>query len=88
MKKCCKLILTVLAMGFLFFGCSNSGGGGGDTSSPPVIRGWGTAERIETDDSGHAAGVQIGVDTSGNAIAVWSQDDGSRNNIWAKRYEE
>ena len=48
--------------------------------------GWGTAIKIETDDAGHAAAPQIAFDPSGNAIAVWFQSDGVRNNIWANRY--
>jgi len=47
---------------------------------------WGTAELIETDD-GNANSAQIAFDSSGNAIAVWDQYDGTRNNIWANRYD-
>jgi hypothetical protein len=45
--------------------------------------GWGTAELIETDDSGNAYSPQLGIDESGNAVAVWYQHDGTRYNIWA-----
>ena len=48
--------------------------------------GWGTAARIETDDAGNANNPQLAMDASGNALAVWSQDDGTRNNIVANRY--
>jgi hypothetical protein len=48
--------------------------------------GWGAAALIETDDLGDASGPQIAMDPSGNAIAVWQQSDGTRNNIWARRY--
>jgi hypothetical protein len=48
--------------------------------------GWGDAELIETDDKGDAYGPQVGIDGSGNAIAVWWQSDGTRYNIWANRY--
>ncbi len=50
---------------------------------------WGnTAEPIETDDDGNAKFPQIAFDSSGNAIAVWYQDDGSgRTDIWANRFE-
>lgn len=50
--------------------------------------GWGTAGVIETENAGSigAHDVDIGVDSSGNAIAVWWQDDGIRSNIWANRY--
>ncbi|GBE40291.1 hypothetical protein BMS3Bbin09_00168 [bacterium BMS3Bbin09] len=48
--------------------------------------GWGTAELIETDDIRDARNPQISVDGSGNAVAVWFQNDGTRWNIWANRY--
>ena len=53
--------------------------------------GWGTATLIETDNSGPAGGPQIIMDGNGNAIAVWSQTDGTRctnpcYNILANRY--
>jgi hypothetical protein len=48
--------------------------------------GWGTAALIETDNAGDAYDPQIAFDGSGNAIAVWSQDDGTSTNICANRY--
>jgi hypothetical protein len=48
--------------------------------------GWGTATLIETDNAGDAQYPQVAADASGNAMAVWSQYDGARNNIWANRY--
>ena len=51
-----------------------------------VGTGWGTAQLIETDDSGYAWEPQVSCDSSGNAIAVWSQSDGFRANIWSNRY--
>ncbi|MGQ7273871.1 Ig-like domain-containing protein [Marinobacter sp. V034] len=48
--------------------------------------GWGTAELIETDNAGNASTPQIAIDASGNAIAVWHQSDGTRDNIVANRY--
>ena len=48
--------------------------------------GWGAAALIETDNAGDAYNPQIAFDSSGNAIAVWHQDDGTRNNIYANRY--
>ncbi len=48
--------------------------------------GWGTAQLIETDNAGGAWNPQVAVDGSGNAVAVWYQSDGSRNNIWSDRY--
>ncbi len=47
--------------------------------------GWGTAALIETDNAGGASSPQVAFDSSGNAIAVWTQHDGTRYNIWANR---
>jgi hypothetical protein len=49
--------------------------------------GWGTAEMIEEDDTGSANSPQIAMDGDGNAIAVWSQHDGLRYNIWANYFD-
>ncbi|MDH3366031.1 MAG: hypothetical protein OEM29_08550 [Thermoplasmata archaeon] len=51
-----------------------------------VNSGWGTATLIETNNSGSAAPPQVAVDGSGNATAVWVQNDGIRKNIWSSRY--
>ena len=48
---------------------------------------WGTAALIETDNSGSTSYPEVAVDASGNAVAVWQQSDGTRNNIWANRYD-
>jgi hypothetical protein len=48
---------------------------------------WGTAELIETDNAGTAYKPQVAIDSSGNAIAVWYQNDGTRHNIWANRFQ-
>ena len=48
---------------------------------------WGTAELIETDNAGHAEYPEIAFDGSGNAIAVWQQNDGTRANITANHFE-
>lgn len=42
---------------------------------------------IETDDTGDAQFPQIAMDSSGNALAVWHQSDGTRFNIWANRFD-
>jgi hypothetical protein len=47
---------------------------------------WGTARLIETDNAGTASAAQVAMDTGGNAIAVWQQSDGTRDNIWANRF--
>ena len=48
--------------------------------------GWGRAALIETDYAGTAVTPQIAFDAGGNAMAVWTQSDGTRNNIWVNRY--
>jgi hypothetical protein len=48
---------------------------------------WGTAELLEEDDNGDASQPQIAFDSSGNAIAVWKQSDGTRYNIYANRFD-
>jgi len=47
---------------------------------------WGTAALIETDNAGDANNPQVAIDASGNALAVWSQSDGTRYNIWSNMY--
>ena len=50
--------------------------------------GWQTAELIETDNAGSAYYSQIAIGQDGNAVAVWRQSDGIRDNIWANRYDD
>lgn len=47
---------------------------------------WHTATLIETDNAGNASSPQIAFDSSGNAMAVWQQYDGTHINIWANRF--
>ncbi len=49
--------------------------------------GWGTPMLLESDDTVFALFPQVAIDSAGHAIAVWQQWDGTRNNIWANRYE-
>jgi hypothetical protein len=49
--------------------------------------GWGTAELLETDDSGAAGSARVALDANGNGLALWSQSDASRRaSIWSNRY--
>ncbi|WP_054030966.1 hypothetical protein [Desulfatitalea tepidiphila] len=48
---------------------------------------WGTAELIESDDTGDAEFPQVAMDVDGGAIAVWGQFDGTLTNIWANRFD-
>lgn len=50
-----------------------------------VGTGWSTATLIETDD-GSGRNPQVTLDAAGNALAVWHQSDGTRENIWSNRY--
>jgi hypothetical protein len=47
--------------------------------------GWGNDQLIES-GAGGALFPEVKFDNDGNAIAVWSQSDGSRNDIWANRF--
>jgi Calcium-binding EGF domain len=47
---------------------------------------WSAAVMIETDNAGSARLPYVTVDSAGNAIAVWFQNDGTRDRIWANRY--
>ena len=46
---------------------------------------WSLPVRIEA-GSGNALEPQIATDANGNVLAVWSQSDGVRNNLWANRF--
>ena len=48
--------------------------------------GWPVPTLLETDNAGGGTFPRVAVDPSGNAIAIWSQSDGTRTNIWANRY--
>ena len=47
--------------------------------------GWGTAALIEWGGS-NAGSQQVAFDSTGNAIAVWQQFDGTHYHIWSNRY--
>ena len=44
---------------------------------------WGTPEIIDVNADSHSSDAQIAIAPDGSAIAVWTQFDGSRYNIWA-----
>lgn len=48
--------------------------------------GWATAELIETDDVSDAANPRLAFDSNGNAMGIWYQSDGIRNNIWSNYF--
>lgn len=47
---------------------------------------WGTQSRIET-DVGNASPAELAADSAGHVLAVWSQSDGTRDNVWASRHD-
>lgn len=48
--------------------------------------GWGTEELIESGNTGNADSPQVVITNSNEAIAVWAQNDGTHNSIYANRY--
>jgi len=48
--------------------------------------GWGIPEKIERDDTGSISSPQVKFDAIGNAMAIWTQDDGSYYNVVSNRY--
>jgi hypothetical protein len=58
--------------------------------------GWGTAERINTEDAHYThiwfsslpLSPQVAFDANGSALAVWSQSNGTRNAVWSNRFEK
>ena len=48
---------------------------------------WGTAERIENNDSSIDNAPQIIFDFDGNAFAIWGQEANNELSIWANRYD-
>lgn len=50
-----------------------------------VKNGWETAKKIES-EAGATSSSSVAMDSAGNAIAIWSQSDGDRYNIYANRY--
>ena len=48
--------------------------------------GWQGAEVIDSEATYNALAPRVAVDSSGNAIAVWKQYDGSVYSIWSNRY--
>ncbi|MCP4002506.1 MAG: hypothetical protein GY727_16520, partial [Gammaproteobacteria bacterium] len=49
--------------------------------------GWAGAATIDDVTAGNAWSPQVAVDGSGNAMAVWYQDDGTNDSIYANRFE-
>src|SRR4029453_7968470 len=56
-----------------------------DTDVAQATSEWSTATLIETNTSS-AEAPKLAMDADGNAIAVWSQGDGTYTSVWANRY--
>ena len=85
--------LTLADSGALYAAIAYNGAGvaisnGAVLSVSPAVaaKAWGAAALIETDNAGNAESVQVAVNASGQAVAVWQQSDGSTINIYANRY--
>lgn len=48
--------------------------------------GWGVAEKVGADDSVSASSPQVAIDAAGNAVATWSEYDGTQFNTSSSRY--
>jgi hypothetical protein len=48
--------------------------------------GWGTPTLLENDDSGPASAAGVAADPGGNATALWTASNGTRNSAWAAHY--
>ena len=48
--------------------------------------GWGAAEEVKSDPATDATSNQLSVGANGDALAVWIQNEGARNDIWGARY--
>jgi hypothetical protein len=46
---------------------------------------WGVSSLLEHDDTGSAFRAQVALNSSGEAMVVWRQSDGTYYNIWARR---
>lgn len=86
------LLSLFLGATAVLFAC---GGGGSNApalaTSPvpaPLLPGWQSAAPVVTDATVMATATvpQVALDDAGNAMVVWAQSDGTRQTIWASRY--
>jgi hypothetical protein len=47
---------------------------------------WGAPTLVETNDTGDAMYPNIGVDSTGHVVAIWTQSEGPRRTVWTSRY--
>jgi hypothetical protein len=48
--------------------------------------GWGSPQRLDSDDTASANRLAVAVDAAGNAAAAWTHSDGTRTNVWSNRF--
>ena len=67
-----------------------SNAGGSVTSDAAALlvadKAWSKEQRLETNDSGGAAGAQLAMDGIGNAFVAWSQRFAGRMSVWVNQY--
>lgn len=62
------------------------GGGGSRGSAPPLAFSWAAAQLVESDDVAGASSPRVVIAPDGTATVVWLQSDGTRDNLWARRF--
>ena len=85
MRKFSLSNLLILVLMVTLCACSGNDDRNGDDGE--IVRYWGAAELIESNDTGGTNYPQIAMNPDGTAMAVWRQFDGARNNIWANRFD-
>jgi hypothetical protein len=73
-----SVLVLIIALGYTACGKKSSSSSSAGSSAPAAAQGpaWGTPALLETDDIGDVVGTpQIAVYGSGNAIAIWAQND-------------
>jgi hypothetical protein len=61
-------------------GARTLGATGGPASGPP-----GSAQRLDTSETGTVVESSLAVDGRGNALAVWTQGEEGRTRLWIRR---
>ena len=84
--KTTMVLCLIAALSACGGGSTGGGGSGNNTTTTSADKAWGMATLIETDNAADAFSPQVAFDASGNALAVWTQFNGTRNNIWANRF--
>ena len=83
-----RTLSKIIVLAGITIWLNSCGGGGSNPSgdSNPEFKSWGIPEFVGSDRVGRAYVPQIAIDTSGNAIAIWSKYEGARDTIFANYY--